>query len=140
MILLAICVAGWFGIHPPGFVGEVVAFAFGLAAASFFPTILLGIFDSRTNRQGAVCGMVVGIAFTAFYILGNQWDDIFKITRGAEFVRPWYMESWFFEIDPKGIGTVGMLLNFLVTVTVSRLTPPPPAEVRKLVEDIRVAG
>lgn len=140
MIVLAICVAGWFGINPPGFVAETVAFAFGLAAASFFPAILLGIFDGRTNRQGAVSGMVVGIAFTAFYILGNQWDTIFSVTRDAEFVRPWYMTRWFFEISPQGIGTVGMLLNFLVTVTVSRLTPPPPAEVRQLVEDIRVAG
>lgn len=140
MIVLAICVAGWFGINPPGFVAETVAFAFGLAAASFFPAILLGIFDARTNRQGAVSGMVVGIAFTAFYILGNQWDTIFSVTRDAEFVRPWYMTRWFFEISPQGIGTVGMLLNFLVTVTVSRLTPPPPAEVRQLVENIRVAG
>ncbi len=140
MILLAICVAGWFGIHPPGFVAETVAFAFGLAAASFFPTILLGIFDSRTNRQGAVSGMVVGIAFTAFYILGNQWDTIFDVTREAGFVRPWYMTRWFFEISPQGIGTVGMLLNFAVTLVVSRLTPPPPEEVRELVRNIRVAG
>ncbi len=140
MILLAICVAGWFGIHPPGFVAETVAFAFGLAAASFFPTILLGIFDSRTNRQGAVSGMVVGIAFTAFYILGNQWDTIFDVTRDAGFVRPWYMTRWFFEISPQGIGTVGMLLNFAVTLVVSRLTPPPPEEVRELVRNIRVAG
>jgi len=140
MIVLAICVAGWFGINPPGFVAETVAFAFGLAAASFFPTILLGIFDSRTNRQGAVSGMVVGIAFTAFYILGNQWDTIFSVTRDAGFVRPWYMTRWFYEISPQGIGTVGMLLNFAVTLVVSRLTPPPPAEVRELVENIRVAG
>ncbi len=140
MILLAICVAGWFGIHPPGFVAETVAFAFGLAAASFFPTILLGIFDSRTNRQGAVCGMIVGICFTAFYIVGNQWDTIFDVTRSAEFVRPWYMTRWFYEISPQGIGTIGMLLNFAVTLVVSRLTPPPPEEVRKLIEDIRVAG
>jgi len=140
MILLAICVAGWFGIHPPGFVAETVAFAFGLAAASFFPTILLGIFDSRTNRQGAVSGMIVGIAFTAFYILGNQWDTIFSVTRDADFVRPWYMTRWFYEISPQGIGTVGMLFNFAVTLVVSRLTPPPPKEVRELVESIRVAG
>ena len=140
MILLAICVAGWLGIHPPGFVAETVAFAFGLAAASFFPAILLGIFDSRTNRQGAICGMIVGIAFTAFYILGNQWDTIFKVTRAAEFVRPWYMTRWFYEISPQGIGTIGMLLNFAVTLVVSRLTPPPPKEVRELVENIRVAG
>ena len=140
MILLAICVAGWFGIHPPGFVAETVAVAVGRAAASFFPTILLGIFDSRTNRQGAVCGMVVGIAFTAFYILGNQWDTIFDVTRSAEFVRPWYMTRWFYEISPQGIGTIGMLLNFAVTLVVSRLTPPPSKEVRELVESIRVAG
>jgi cation/acetate symporter len=140
MILIAICVAGWFGIHPPGFVAETVAFAFGLAAASFFPAILLGIFDSRTNRQGAVSGMLVGIAFTAFYIVGNQWDTIFGMERAADFVRPWYMTRWFFEISPQGIGTIGMLLNFAVALVVSRLTPPPPAEVRELVARIRSAG
>ena len=140
MIIVAICAAGWFGIHPPGFVAETVAFAFGLAAASFFPAILLGIFDSRTNRQGAVSGMIVGIAFTSFYILGNQWDTIFSVTREADFVRPWYMTRWFYEISPQGIGTAGMLLNFAVTLVVSRLTPPPPKEVQELVERIRVAG
>jgi cation/acetate symporter len=140
MILLAICVAGWFGIHPPGFVAEIVAFAFGLAAASFFPTILLGIFDSRANRQGAVCGMVVGIAFTAFYIFGNQWDKMFDVKQAAEYVAPWYKTRWFYDISPQGIGTIGMLLNFVVTLVVSRLTPPPPKEVRELVESIRVAG
>ena len=119
---------------------ETVAFAFGLAAASFFPAILLGIFDSRTNRQGAVSGMIVGIAFTSFYILGNQWDTIFSVTREADFVRPWYMTRWFYEISPQGIGTAGMLLNFAVTLVVSRLTPPPPKEVQELVESIRVAG
>jgi cation/acetate symporter len=117
-----------------------VAFAFGLAAASFFPAILLGIFDSRTNGQGAVSGMVVGIAFTAFYIVGNQWDTIFGVERAADFVRPWYMTRWFFEISPQGIGTIGMLLNFAVALVVSRLTPPPPAEVRELVARIRSAG
>jgi cation/acetate symporter len=140
MIIVAICAAGWFGIHPPGFVAETVAFAFGLAAASFFPVILLGIFDSRANREGAVSGMIVGIVFTAFYIVGNQWDTIFSVTREADFVRPWYMTRWFYGISPQGIGTAGMLLNFAVTLVVSRLTPPPPKEVRELVENIRVAG
>lgn len=140
MIIVAICAAGWFGIHPPGFVAETVAFAFGLAAASFFPAIFLGIFDSRSNREGAVSGMIVGIAFTAFYIVGNQWDTIFSVTRDAGFVRPWYMTRWFYGISPQGIGTAGMLLNFAVTLVVSRLTPPPPKEVRELVESIRVAG
>ena len=119
----AVCVAGWFGIHPPGFVAEVVAFAFGLAAASFFPVILLGIFDARTNRQGAISGMIVGIGFTAVYIVGNRFFG---------------MPAFVFGISAQGIGTVGMLLNLVTTFVVSRLTPPPPDEIREMVENVRV--
>ncbi|MAE61652.1 MAG: cation acetate symporter [Planctomycetaceae bacterium] len=131
-IVGALIIAGYFGVRPPGFVGEVVAFAFGLAAASFFPIILLGIFDARTNREGAVLGMIVGLAFTAVYILGNTAH---KILPGVE--EPWF-GHWCFGISPLGIGAVGMALNLIVTLVVSRLTPAPPQKVRRLVESVRV--
>ena len=126
----AVCVAGYLGIHPPGFVAEVVAFAFGLAAASFFPAILMGIFMKRMNREGAIAGMVVGLVFTASYIIYFR------------FLHPELdsVENWWWGISPEGIGTIGMLLNFAVALVVSRLTPPPPAEVRELVARIRSAG
>ena len=123
MVGFAIALAGYFGIHPPGFVAQVVAFAFGLAAASFFPVIILGVFDKRTNREGAIAGMIVGLAFTIFYIIG---------------VKFYGMEPWFFGVSPEGIGTLGMVLNFLVTYIVSRLTPPPPAEIQEMVELLRI--
>lgn len=118
-----VLVAGYFGINPPGFVAEVVAFAFGLAAASFFPVILLGIFDKRTNREGAIAGMVLGISFTAAYIIGNRFFG---------------MPPFFFGISAQGIGTVGMVLNLVTTLVVSRLTPPPSAEIQEMVENVRV--
>ncbi|MCZ6698597.1 MAG: cation acetate symporter [Planctomycetota bacterium] len=130
-ILLGIGAAGWFGINPPGFVAQVVAFAFGLAAASFFPIILLGIFDARTNRAGAICGMSAGIVFTAIYILGNNSDKIFGTPEPL-------MGPWCFGISAEGIGAVGCLLNFAVTIVVSRLSAPPPESVRRLVESVRV--
>ena len=107
MVGFAVAIAGFFGVNPPGFVAEVVAFAFGLAAASFFPAILLGIFDRRTNKEGAIAGMVTGLAFTIFYIVG---------------VKFYGMSQWLFDISPEGIGTVGMIINFVVTLVVSRLT------------------
>ncbi|MCC6491283.1 MAG: VC_2705 family sodium/solute symporter, partial [Candidatus Hydrogenedentes bacterium] len=131
MVIAAIIVAGYFGVNPPGFVGEVVAFAFGLAAASFFPIILLGIFDKRTNREGAIAGALVGLIFTATYILGTRAD---KILPGVE--EPFF-GTWLFGISAQGIGTVGMLLNFVVTLVVSRLTPPPPPEGQALVQNVR---
>jgi cation/acetate symporter len=134
MIVAAIFVAGFFGINPPGFVGQVVAFAFGLAAASFFPVILLGIFDKRTNREGAVSGMVVGLLFTGIYIAGCRFDKLFAFFGATE---PLF-GPWCFGISPEGIGTIGCLLNFAVTLTVSRLTPPPPDEVQEFVEQVRV--
>ena len=127
----AILVAGYFGVNPPGFVAQVVAFAFGLAAASFFPVILLGIFDQRTNREGAIAGMVTGLTFTAVYIVGNRSDVIFGTS------EPW-MGPWCFGISPEGIGAVGCLLNFVVALVVSRATNPPPAEVQALVEQVRI--
>jgi cation/acetate symporter len=131
MILLAIIAAGFFGMNPPGFVAQVVAFAFGFAAASFFPVILLGIFDKRTTRQGAIAGMVAGLLFTAVYIICGRSDKVFGTP------EPW-MKPWFFGVSAEGIGTIGCLLNFIVTFTVSRLTPPPPQSVQDLVEMVRV--
>jgi len=125
---VAILVAGYLGINPPGFVAEVVAFAFGLAAASFFPVIILGIFSKRLNREGAIAGMLTGITFTAAYII------YFKFVNPAANVA----ESWWFGISPEGIGIVGMSLNFAVALTVSRFTPAPPEHVQELVERIRV--
>ena len=130
MILLSILVAGYFGIRPPGFVAQVVAFAFGLAAASFFPVIFLGIFDKRTNRQGAIAGMLVGLLFTATYIVGCRADKILPNT-----AAPWFEPIA--GISPEGIGTIGCLLNFAVTYAVSRLTPPPPPRVLELVDRVR---
>lgn len=123
----AVVIAAWFGINPPGFVAEVVAFAFGLAAASFFPAILMGIFQKKMNREGAIAGMVVGIVFTAAYII---W---FK------FIHPEQNSAahWWFGISPEGIGSVGMGLNFTVAQLVARFTPPTPADVQEIVENIR---
>ncbi|HUF82425.1 MAG TPA: sodium:solute symporter family protein [Burkholderiales bacterium] len=125
---IAVCIAGYFGINPPGFVAQVVAFAFGLAAASFFPAIILGIFWKRMNSYGAITGMITGITFTAGYIV------YFK------FVRPDLNDSahWLFGISPEGIGTLGMVLNVAIAVAVAKLTPPPPVAVQQLVEDIRI--
>ena len=131
MIVVAIVFAGYFGINPPGFVAQVVAFAFGLAAASFFPIILLGIFDRRTNRAGAISGMVAGLLFTATYIVGNRSVQIFGTDEAL-------MQPWCFGISAEGIGAVGCLLNFVVTIVVSRLTPPPPERVQRLVDAIRI--
>ena len=125
---VAVIVAGYLGINPPGFVAEVVAFAFGLAAASFFPVIILGIFSKRLNREGAIAGMLSGITLTAAYIV------YFKFVNPAANVA----ENWWFGISPEGIGALGMTVNFAVASIVSRFTPAPPAEVRALVERIRV--
>jgi len=124
----AVCVAGYLGINPPGFVAEVVAFAFGLAAASFFPAILMGIFMKRMNREGAISGMVVGLVFTAGYIIYFR------------FLHPELdnAENWWWGISAKGIGTIGMLFNFTVAGVVRSFTPDPPAEVQKLVESLRL--
>ncbi len=123
----AVCIAGLFGIYPPGFVAQVVAFAFGLAAASFFPAIIMGVFNKRTNREGAMCGMIVGILFTAAYII------YFKFINPAA-NNP---SNWWFGISPEGIGTVGMLLNFATMWVVSRFTPEPPTEIQEMVVSLR---
>ncbi|MEO0478071.1 MAG: sodium:solute symporter family protein [Planctomycetota bacterium] len=126
--VVAVIAAGYLGINPPGFVAEVVAFAFGLAASSFFPAIVLGIFSRRTNAVGAVSGMVAGLGFTTAYIL------YFKFVNPATDS----VEHWWLGISPTGIGTLGMALNFLVTLSVSRMTAPPGEEVQSLVSDIRI--
>jgi cation/acetate symporter len=125
---VAVCIAGYFGINPPGFVAQVVAFAFGLAAASFFPAILMGIFSRRMNREGAIAGMLTGIGFTAAYIIYFKFVEPERNTP----------EHWWFGISPEGIGTLGMLVNFAVAWSVALMTPPPPEKIRKLVDDIRV--
>ncbi|MFL2544740.1 MAG: sodium:solute symporter family protein [Longimicrobiales bacterium] len=125
---LAVAVAGYLGINPPGFVAEVVAFAFGLAAASFFPAIILGVFSKRMNRNGAVLGMVVGITFTAAYIIYFKFINPSSNT----------VDHWWFGISPEGIGTLGMLLNFAVATVVSRFTPAPPERVVALVDRMRM--
>ncbi|NJN67976.1 MAG: cation acetate symporter [Chloroflexaceae bacterium] len=123
VILLAVIIAGLLGIFPPAFVAQVVAYAFGLAASSFFPIIILGIFDKRTNNYGAIAGMSVGLIFTIAYILG---------------AKTFGMPLWFFGVSAEGIGTLGAILNFIVAFIVSHLTPPPPKEIQDLVESVRV--
>ena len=123
--VFAVMIAGYFGINPPGFVAQVVAFAFGLAAASFFPAIVMGIFSKRINKEGAIAGMVVGLLFTMAYIV------YFKFAGGTE-------AGWWFGISPEGIGTLGMVFNFLTAIIVSFFTPQPPQDVQDMIEDIRI--
>ncbi len=127
VIGFAVVIAGIFGIYPPGFVSQVVAFAFGLAAASFFPAIVLGIFSKRVGTVPAVSGMMTGISFTAFYIIATVFFGMDRWTFGL-------LPS---GIDPQGIGTVGMMLNFAVTLGLTRFFPPPSTATRELVDRIR---
>ena len=126
-IAVAVVAAGLAGLNPPGFVAEVVALAFGLAASSFFPAIILGIFDKRMNREGALSGMIVGVVFTTIYIF------YFKPQLGG----PGSPQDYLFGISPEGIGTIGMIINFIVSLIVSRLTKPTPENIKELVESIR---
>jgi len=128
---LAVLLAGYLGFNPPGFVAEVVALAFGLAAASLFPAILLGILSMRVNKQGAIAGMLTGLLFTIGYII------YFK----GVFVEPFAAnvpENWLFGISPEGIGAVGAAINLAVTLALSALTPAPPESIQALVRRIRV--
>ncbi len=123
--VVAICIAGYFGINPPGFVAQVVALAFGLASSSVFPVIVMGIFNKRMNKEGAIAGMIVGLGSTIAYMvyftfMGGSKDDLFL------------------GISTGGFGFVGMLLNFSVAYVVSKMTPPPPVEIQDMVENIRV--
>ncbi|MCL6533112.1 MAG: cation acetate symporter [Armatimonadetes bacterium] len=129
-MLPALGVAAYLGINPPGFVAQVVAFAFGLAAAGLFPSILLGIFDRRMNQQGAVAGMVVGLTFTACMIALMRSPQLFG--------TPQPLLKDFFGISAEGIGVVGMVLNMATALIVSRLTPPPPENIQQLVDEIRI--
>ncbi|MCB0375412.1 MAG: VC_2705 family sodium/solute symporter, partial [Sinomicrobium sp.] len=127
----AVGVAGYFGIHPPGFVASVVALAFGLAASSFFPAIVMGIFSKRMNKEGAIAGMVAGLGITCFYIARFKLGWIGSPeTAGAD--------HWWFGISPEGFGTVGMIVNFVTAIVVSRFTAAPPEAVREMVETIRI--
>ena len=123
MVGVGVVIAGYFGINPPGFVAQVVALAFGLASSSFFPIIVLGIFWKRATKEGAISGMITGIGFTMLYIVQTKFMGV---------------SPWFFGISPEGIGTVGMVLNFAVTIGVSMFTPAPPASVQALVESVRI--
>ena len=128
--VVAVCVAGYFGINPPGFVAATVALAFGLAAASFFPAIILGIFYKRMNKEGAIAGMIVGIVTMLYYMLKYKlgwFDDVLPSK-----------SEWWFGISPEGFGSVAMLLNFIVSITIMKFTPPPPQEVQDIVERIRI--
>ncbi|MFT4812777.1 MAG: cation/acetate symporter [Glaciecola sp.] len=129
-IFFAVLVAGYFGINPPAYVAQVVAFAFGLAAASFFPAIVLGIFHKRMNKEGAITGMVVGFSFTAAYIIYFRF-----LNPSAD-----NAENWLFGISPEGIGTMGTILNLVSAYAVSIFTKDAPEEVQEIVENIRLPG
>ena len=126
----AVCVAGYFGINPPGFVAAVVALAFGLAAASFFPAIILGIFYKKMNKEGAIEGMIVGITAMLLYMMKYKlgWFDL-SIPDKSE---------WWFGISPEGFGSIAMCLNFMVSIIVLKFTKAPPKEVQDIVENIRI--
>lgn len=126
---VAVVIAGYFGINPPGFVAAVVALAFGLAAASFFPAIVLGIFYKKMNKEGAIGGMIVGICLMLFYMAKFKLGWLGEIPDKSE---------WWFGISPEGFGTVAMIVNFIVALTINRFTPAPPAEVQEIVENIRI--
>ena len=126
--VVAVVIAGWFGINPPGFVAATVALAFGLAAASFFPAIILGIFYKRMNKEGAIAGMAAGILLMLFYMLKFKFDWFGGGTKA----------DWWYGISPEGFGTVAMIVNFIVSLVVSSFTPKPPKDVQQIVENIRI--
>ncbi len=131
---VAVVIAGYFGINPPGFVAAVVALAFGLAAASFFPAIVLGIFYKKMNKEGAIAGMVVGISLMLFYMLKFK----FGIFDGGKAAVPSLEKDWWFGISPEGFGSVAMMVNFIVSIVINKFTPEPPQDVQEIVEDIRI--
>ncbi|CAZ97855.1 sodium:solute symporter family protein [Zobellia galactanivorans] len=131
---VAVVIAGYFGINPPGFVAAVVALAFGLAAASFFPAIILGIFYKKMNKEGAIAGMIVGISLMLFYMLKFK----FGIFDGGKEAVASLEKDWWFGISPEGFGSVAMLVNFIVSIAIMKFTPEPPINVQEIVEDIRI--
>ena len=132
--VVAVVIAGYFGINPPGFVAAVVALAFGLAAASIFPAIVLGIFYKKMNKEGAVSGMVVGLLLMLFYMLKFK----FGIFDGGKSAVAGLQSDWWFGISPEGFGSIAMLVNFAVAYIVCRFTAPPPGQVQEIVENIRI--
>lgn len=131
---VAVIIAGYFGINPPGFVAAVVALAFGLAAASFFPAIILGIFYKKMNKEGAVSGMIVGMLLMLYYMLKFK----FGIFDGGKEAVDSLKGDWWFNISPEGFGSVAMIANFIVAFIVNQFTPEPPQEVQDIVENIRI--
>jgi len=131
---VAVIIAGYFGINPPGFVAAVVALAFGLAAASFFPAIVMGIFYKQMNKEGAVAGMVVGISLMLFYMLKFK----FGVFDGGKEAVSGLSDDWWFGISPEGFGAVAMFVNFAVALIVHKFSPPPPEKVAQMVENIRI--
>ena len=127
-IFVAIVIAGYFGVNPPGFVAAVVALAFGLAAASFFPAIILGIFDKRMNKEGAIAGMIVGMSLMLYYMMRFKLDMFGGGTS----------EDWWFGTSPEGFGTIAMCVNFVISIVISRVSMAPPQEVQDMVESIRI--
>jgi cation/acetate symporter len=130
----AICVAGYFGLNPPGFAAQVVALAFGLAASSIFPALMMGIFSKKVNNVGAVCGMLAGLGSTLVYIF---WFKGWFFIKGTEMAAN-TLDNWFLGISPEAFGALGALINFAVAIAVSNMTKEPPEEIQALIEDIRV--
>lgn len=131
---VAVVIAGYFGINPPGFVAAVVALAFGLAAASFFPAIILGVFYKKMSKEGAIAGMLVGISLMLFYMLKFK----FGIFDGGKEAVASLKDQWWFGISPEGFGSVAMVVNFVVSIVINAFTPAPPEEVQDIVENIRI--
>ncbi|MBY8966380.1 hypothetical protein KHP57_11770 [Algiphilus sp. NNCM1] len=131
---VAILLAGYLGLNPPGFAAEVVALAFGIAASSLFPVLMLGIFSQRMNKEGAIAGMLAGLLSTLVYIFLYKGWFFFSGTA----MLPDNAEGWIFGIQPQSFGAVGAVINFAVAFTVSRMTAPPPAHIQELVEHVRI--
>lgn len=131
---VAVVIAGYFGINPPGFVAAVVALAFGLAAASFFPAIILGVFYKKMNKEGAIAGMIVGLLFMLFYMLKFK----FGIFDGGKTAVDALKANWWFGISPEGFGAIAMMVNFAVAIAVNTFTKEPPEHVQEIVENIRI--